>query len=223
MAFFPKEQSMRNVAVLLIVLSAFSLRIAGLGQDSSIATVEGLVVDAGTNTPLVGVRIQFQPGNLRTTTGDQGQFEVGLSPGRYILTTERAGYAGARLAGRKMPGNNGLPLTLRAGQSLRRVIALDPTGIVAGRVLDAEGQPARVVNIIPVRSVHDDFGRRIFRYFPAVQSNDLGEYRIATLDPGHYWLKFEPRPTRLGETASRTFLASYYPGVTDFSGAQTIN
>jgi hypothetical protein len=219
-----RDLNMRNLVALLCGLCVFSWTLGLIGEQAPTARLEGVVVDAKTGAPIPGARIQLTPRNLRAFTDELGEFVLDELPlGSYVLTAEKAGYVSARPEGRKIPGNAGLPLNLEAGQSQKRVVSLHAAGIVTGRVLDDSGQPVQTVNIIPSRYAYDDFGRRSFRYFGSVQTNDLGEYRFNNLAPGDYVLRVEPQSPRLGQAAASAFRPVYYPGVLDFNGALTVS
>jgi hypothetical protein len=64
------------------------------------------------------------------------------------------------------------------------------------------------------------------------QTNDTGEYRIAELAPGRYWLSAtfrnpmrmfgEPAPRKTGDEPAEEFVTTYYPGVTAEADARPI-
>jgi len=130
-------------------------------------------------------------------------------------------------------------------------IALTPTGVIAGRVVDAQGNP---VSRVFVRAVS---GKVTYE----AQTDDLGEYRIFDLPPGQYVVNAAPylapriegtmliRPTppspyAPGEGQAMLFLTRmlqagdyidpialtregyvpvYYPGTTDAAGATALD
>ena len=210
---------------LLLILGSYSAGIEVApeffaGQNSSnVARLEGIVVDAGTNLPLSNVRVQVTPGSVTTRSGSNGRFEFDrIAPGSYVLHTERPGYSSARLPQRRIPGNAGIPVVLVPGQRIELTLSLSPAPVVKGRVLDHRGLPVVRVRVIPFRLVWDGSGVLTPAYFPALTTNDLGEFRSASLDSGEYGFKVEPPMLKSAGTES-LFYASYYPGVPNRSRA----
>ena len=159
-------------------------------------------------------------------TDAEGHFAFsGLEPGSYGLRAERAGFR-AQSYGIPWTAGSGEPVKLAAGDSkLGVVIKLMPLGVIAGRVVDEEGDPIRQVSV----SVH--------AYVPTMDgykleprangyTNDLGEYRIFDLLPGKYFLKAVPMGARQFGNAQvkkkDVFLTAFYPGSPNESGAQQL-
>jgi hypothetical protein len=66
-------------------------------------------------------------------------------------------------------------------------IRLQKCGVISGRVLDEDGEPAREVSVdAVVRSTHR--GKTTTNAARRVTTNDLGEYRLFDLNPGSYFV-----------------------------------
>ena len=117
------------------------------------------------------------PGGRGMLTDDNGVFEITELPaGRYTLTCRRSGFVSLSY-GQRRPLQAGTPLQLADGQQLKGIDFRLPRGsVIAGRVLDEDGEP------VPGATV------RVMRY----------QYRRANASsrrPGRR------RPTTAGSTA----------------------
>src|SRR5258706_573701 len=109
------------------------------------------------------------------TTDATGRFTfAGLPPGRYNVTAERSGFITANYGARR-PGRAGLPLTLEAGKDIQDLILpIAPHGVIAGRVLDEEGEPAPGIPV-QISTIGYQSGRKQFLRLTSASTNDLGE------------------------------------------------
>ena len=163
--------------------------------------LQGVVTRDGSSEPVPGARILVTPADGASTpatlgrTDRDGRFVVpGLPAGRYRIVVERDGYLRAVSVA-----------SVESAAGTATAIALTPTGVIAGRVADAQGYP---VSRVFVRAVS---GKVSYEG----QTNDLGEYRIFDLPPGQYVVNAAPyRPPRIeGTTLIRPSPPSpYAPG-----------
>jgi hypothetical protein len=197
-----------------ITISLILIATAAVGQDRrDTGRLEGTVVDGNTSIPLSNVRIQITPGNVRASTDSMGRFALdSLAPGPYTLIADKGGYMTARPAGRRIPGNAGIPFIVIASRPVRLVVAMFPAAIVSGRVLDTSGKPVQDAIVRPFRYVYNDAGERSPRYFAPFQTNDLGEFRFSNLDPGEYLFQADPPPQRRESLATSSLQRAYYRG-----------
>ena len=102
------------------------------------------------------------PSTYSETTDDNGKFVFeDVSPGRYMMTSEKTGFVTQRY-GARSDSSPGTPLALEAGNTLKDVvIQMTPQAVIAGRVTDQDGDP--VANI-PV-SVSEKVGPTGFGSF----------------------------------------------------------
>ena len=208
--------------------------------------VEGIVTRSGTAEPIARARVLVTSANAvnapatLTRTGDTGRFAVpGLPAGQYRIAVERDGY---------VRGISIVAVTDRAATPAS--IALTPTSVITGRVVDAQGNPASRAFVRAVA------GKQTYE----AQTNDLGEYRIFDLPPGQYVVSAAPYlPPRIEGTmlirpsppspyapgegqamlslfrmvqagdyidamalTREVYVPVYYPGTTDVSGAATL-
>lgn len=107
-------------------------------------------------------------------------------------------------------------------------VPLIPEAVITGRVTDPEGEP--LANL-PVRLRFGQIvnGRRIWQQQGHRQTDDDGNFRIAELRPGVYYVEvgpnFRARLMNQQKTESNNFEvipAEFYPGVREMSGASPV-
>jgi hypothetical protein len=207
-----------------------------------LCAIEGQVLNAVSGEPLKKaslslVRADISPGEAMlpnsygTTSDAQGRFAMkDIEPGKYHLMVNRNGYAsmnyGARAAGRP-----GATLSLVRQQHMKEVIfKLTPHGVVAGRILDEDGEPLPNVQMM-LQSYRYVQGRKQLSQLGGGETDDLGEYRIFGVAPGKYFLSAMPSPTGMMMEVDRSvnappdedYAATYYPGTTDASAAAQLD
>jgi hypothetical protein len=186
---------------------AFIALIASIAQTSasqavSPASIEGVVVQMGTQEPLANARVELSNdvhlttrGNdlhldlpmRAVTTSSNGKFSLEVPPGTYRLIATRTNYVPAEY-GQRSPTSQSIPLTLAAGQKLNVAqLAMTPAGSISGRVQDRDGEPVGMAQVQALRSVYKN-GRRTLTIVQAVETNDRGEYRLFWLAPGVYYV-----------------------------------
>jgi len=228
------------------LLLSLWLSITPLAQEEakSRATIEGFVTKDPDSQPVKKVLIeliaenQSQTGDYTAITGPDGTFRIeNVLPGRYHLFAERTGF----LDSEKQHGrSDGRLLTLTAGQELTELhIRLQAAAVVRGRVTDEDGEPMPDAEVTVLRSTFVG-GRNRWEPAGADNTNDLGEYRIANLPVGNFFVAVNPPPNFKSlienaglaaeahnanapdKSALTTYQTNYYPGTTDRSQASSI-
>ena len=187
-------------------------------QAPARARLSGRVVAADTGTPVRSADIRLATpdaitgdrgaaaATLVARTDDDGRFELeSLPAGSYQLHVAKAGFIGASFGlARDQPG----PFTLSAGQRISvGDLPLQRGGVIAGRIIDAMGEPVAEVSVSAERvSFLTPAVRRVIRV-KSVQSNDLGEFRLHGLAPGKYYVSASRGGTGGGEAPT------FFPGV----------
>jgi hypothetical protein len=181
----------------------------GGSQDQAIREVTTVLQRAG---PGVGTQASV-------LTDRAGRFAFpNLQPGRYTVWVQRFNYYG--------PLSNGF---LAATTSA--TIVLDPSkppgpvdlfmtqGVaITGRVLDARGQPPPgIVDITAYRSTFSD-GKPTWAPVLSRRLDDRGEYRLAPLAPGEYYVGVTP-PIPVTTPGQNVSIRTFFPGVTEPSQA----
>jgi hypothetical protein len=233
---------MKIMAVLLTLLLFPSFSRAQAPKNSLVPTkdeckLSGMVVKLAGSEPLKNARVRLQSQDDRaeshsTSTDAGGRFELkGIDPGRYRLMVRRDGFL-TQEYGQKKPDDPGAILTLRAKQELNDLLfRLVPWAVIAGRVINDDGDPLPWVQINALREVYAG-GKKTLSSEATVPTNDLGEFRLFGLRPGRYFIRAEYKPDepivgrgevdRRDEDVARGYVPMYYPSSTEPAHAVTI-
>jgi len=228
---------------LIVVFSAAGL----LAQDTSVpanrsrATVEGIVTKDPESQPVKKVLIeliaenQAQGGDYTVVTGADGSFRIeNIIPGKYHLFAERTGLLDLE---RQRGHSDGRVLTLAAGQEVKDVhLRLQPAAVIRGRVTDEDGDPMQDAEVTVLQQTFAS-GHTHWQQSAGERTNDLGEFRIANLPAGNFYVSVNPPPDMksLIESAGRgtgeaqkadkqasSYQTTYYPGTNDRGQAMPI-
>ena len=148
----------------------------------------GTVVDAKSQAPLPFARVLFVKvdaplaESIVVEADGRGQFSTATVPaGTYRLIAEHDDH---------LRGSHPTPLTIAAGKTTERIsIALTPTVVLSGRVLNEHDLPAAKVYVRAHRVTDGVVG---VETVAESRTNDLGEYRLFGLAPGTYGISAEP-------------------------------
>lgn len=155
------------------------------------ASLEGRVVELGTDSPvararLVLTKIQGQLADIRTPiTDENGKFSIpNLAPGQYRLFAEREGYLRTE-HGQRGASRTGMVITVAGTQNIKDiVVSMTPTGVIEGRIRNADGRAVRNVVVRALKPVYRE-GQRSLNSVPVgsdgtftVSSMSLGDYRL---------------------------------------------
>jgi protocatechuate 3,4-dioxygenase beta subunit len=217
---------MRWIGVLLLPLA-----LAAQTKPDDSCSVSGQVSNAVTGEPvrraIVSLRrIEMSPGvtniqvsNNTASTDATGQFAItGIAPGKYRLSAERSGFIVTQY-GARGPNKPGTLLTLEPGQkSSNLAMRLTPQGVIAGRVLDEEGEPVANVDVQVLRQQYMQ-GRKQMARAGGGPTNDLGEYRIFGLPPGRYYVSANFRQNPMQAQTDDEYVTTFFPRTTDPTAA----
>jgi hypothetical protein len=223
-------------------LSAQPAQDSAADAASRTARLEGQVLSQ-TGEPLRKATLRLAPYyadrssnavSYTDTTDGTGKFVFeGVLPGRYTLSAERTGFLaqnyGARGATNSSPGS---VLALAAGESMKDLdFKLIPQGVVTGRLTDADGDPVPGIQVFAMQTVHAR-GQRGLAPAGHAQTDDQGNFRIANLSPGPYYVSADDTQSRLhaqdnnvrpGRVLDRTSnVTTYYPDSLDAAGATAL-
>lgn len=166
--------------------------------------IEGDVVNAVTGAPIAGAYVNTtgaRPASILVSDAS-GHFRIATpASGRIDLTVSRTGFLMNRaILVSTQPGSPPPP-------SIR--IPLTPQAVITGKVEDEDGFP---VSGATVAALHYRFSNGV-RQLSVVanweSTDDLGEYRVARLPAGSYYLWVMPRSAN---TWDPRYLPEYYPG-----------
>jgi protocatechuate 3,4-dioxygenase beta subunit len=201
-------------------------------------TVSGMVVKLAGSEPIKSAMVRLRKaddqnqGYVAITDGG-GHFELKqVEAGRYRLEVSRSGFVTQQF-GQKTPDDPGALLTLSPGENLSdRIFRLIPSAVIAGKIMDEDGQPLSGTMVSAMREVYTE-GKRKLQIQSMTGTDDLGEFRLFGLSPGRYILSALYSPHQwgqgidnfkdLGESKSdRGYVTTYYPGSPDPSKASPI-
>ena len=196
--------------------------------------ISGTVVDHATHQPLPKVLVQItlvQEGEWSDTgrfisTDSEGRFAFAhVTPGKYTL-----------LAGRQpsnpqlFQGEDGFSTAIAAGPGLDSehvVFPLSTPGVIAGTVVDEEGEGLKNANVY-LYAQRITAGRFATTGIGQQQTKSSGSFRFSRLQPGTYFLAVQALPwyaanNRMGnQEQSVVYPVTYYPDATDVSSASPI-
>ena len=186
----------RSLAIAALLLSVMLANAQQSAPAASASSIAGTVVKEPGSEPLKKVLVQVvaedqkQGGNYSATTDADGHFRIeNIAPGRYRLFLEKTGLVEVNGRGIKADANI---FTVQAGHAVEDLLfRMLPTAIISGRVTDEDGDPMSGVRIVaqkkkPGKATREPAGSEA--------TNDLGEYRLAGLFPGQYWIVAMPPP-----------------------------
>jgi len=233
---------------LLTILLAASAASQGVpANQKPHAAIEGIVTKDPSGEPVKKALIeliaedQTTAGDYTAVSGTDGAFKIeGILPGRYRLFAERTGFLEFE---KHHPRSEGRVLTLGEGQELKGLqIRLQAAAVVRGRVTDEDGDPMLNAQVSVMRQTFAG-GHNRFEQVGSERTNDLGEYRIASLPAGNYFVSVSPPPDfknlieNSGAAAALrdskavdskpdkptlSYQTTYYPGTPDRSQASAI-
>jgi hypothetical protein len=214
---------------------------AAQGPPQKPGRLTGKILNAVTGEPLARADVMLMPGQAgperatySTTTDASGSFVMAdIPPGRYRLWGDRTGYVRTEL-GSRGAGRMGTTINVAEAQEVTGLeLRLQPHAVIAGRVTDEHGEPVAHVRVQALTHRYMQSRRRLAPAGMAA-TNDLGEYRIFGLAPGHYylnatytssglqWNSIDSTPGPRSDEPEEGYAATYYPGTNDFNGAMLI-
>src|SRR5262245_45630376 len=258
------REEIRWIACVLLSLLIISLSTAAQNSPSQrsqqppgTASISGVVVAMGTNAPISGANVEARRTACGNTNAGESASATTNADGKFVLENLRAGgwcIGAAYPGGQYTPSEylqrgylgRGVTLSVSDNQKAENIrIAMAPTGGIAGRLTDADGDPLGRARVMVMESFYEEGQRRLYT-LNVVQSDDLGEFRFYWLPPGQYYIAAIPedtqrqrvmfsvappgsgghrsdalspvvttRITQTGELVEEAYQTIYYPGSTD--------
>lgn len=213
-----------STLVILATLLSSSLGPTKARQDSSERfRLRGKVINTATGEPVSGALVQI-PLQVAQFSDSDGVFTFSdLQRGNFAIEVRKPGFFSERELGQWDPSLHSIP------SSEDVILPLTPEGIIFGQVKNEDGQP---MEAITVRAQHWQVinGRRQLEAIRQVITDDQGNFRIAELVPGKYYLAFVPAAggyTVLSELKPKTRSAEgygpqFYPAGSDLASASVL-
>ncbi len=232
--FTERDRPRRLRCIVLSVFAFAFLLYAAQGSSSTGGRIAGLVMEAPSGAPISGARVTLTmvvdvPGGTfgrrprRSITDAHGVFAFdGLEPAQYILNVEKTGFASYPDVFGDGPPER---LTVAADtKDLQLRIPLKKGAVIAGRVLNAAGEPEANLQVSALKRT-DKVGPIGFAQVGNGPTNDLGEFRLAGLPSGEYVILAAAQrhgPFDVIQTGATTLAPTFFPGALDQNAASIV-
>ncbi len=186
-------------------------------DDPQFAIVEGAVINAQNSRTIPRASVMLQGlhgvGSRSVRADGNGHFLFQqVEPGQYNLRAERQGYYSDESRRDFQP-----MFELGAGQYLKSVpVRLMPTAAVSGEIVDEYNDYLQDVQVTLLAS-EVRLGQMFLRQAAKATTDDRGQYRIAGLRPGRYYVVAEYQKNK---QASDAVLANITAGVVEQTGSR---
>ena len=221
----------------IILSSLFVLFLSGFpaavfGQDSGASDnsgnnkymLSGTVVNAVTGEGVARALVEiFGAQHLSALTGADGHFEFsGLLAQQTAVGVRKPGFFSEGEMQRQ--GGWTPPAAVTVGPDAPAVVLkLVPEGVIVGRIT-ANGEPLEDVPVTIVTSAIEG-GRRQWAQGGGGGTDEDGEFRIAGLQPGEYYVVVGPKPPATGGVSKGPesgYGRVFYPNATELNGATPV-
>ena len=189
-------------------------------------TLRGTVINSVTSEPIRGALVQiYFNGQSSMLTGPDGKFQfAGLPPGQSTIMVRKPGFFSE---GDFEPNAQGQHLATTGPNSSPVVLKLVPEGVIYGRISEEDNEP---IEGLPVELLAQRLqnGRKIWDRRPQAVTDEDGNFRIAELQPGDYFLSAGPShnpvilPAHLSQPGAQGIPLVYYPGGSELAAAAPI-
>ncbi len=201
-------------------------------------TIEGRTVNLVTGEPLRKVTLTLRksegPAASYSATSDaDGRFAFPkVAPWRYWLQGERVGFTDQSYS-MSSRSQRATLLWVQSGQAVKDILfKLTPQAVITGRVVDEDGDPLPGADVHVLRYSYAGGSRHLMAVAANI-TNDIGEYRIANLHPGRYYvnaiggrrefLLTGVNSPAAGEPRREGYTTTFYPGTGDPTGAAPLD
>lgn len=204
----------------LFSLFASSQTSPNYGSSSSGATValSGTVLNSVTSEPIRHAVVRVFDGAERSAlTDENGHFQVdNLPPGQATVTARKPGFLD------QVPDESPPTVTTISSDAPPLIVKLIPQGVIYGQIQNTDREPIEALPVKAIVSLIVD-GRKVWQEAGQTSTNEDGEFRIANLAPGTYYLAAGPSTGNRESSADEVYPAMFYPGVPDTTSAATVH
>lgn len=201
-------------------------RISGRILTVSGAPIPRASVEIRTTMP---TGVQDLRNSTRVNADDEGNFAAdGVPPGTYYVIAQKPGFVNEYYGSRTV-GATGAPLVLKEGQTVSNiVIKMTPQSVISGTVTNPDGDPVEGTTVTLLRITYAQV-RKGLSLVSSSRTNDRGEFRVANVAPGRYYLTagasefeaFVDKPTEKNQAAER-LVTTYHPSALTVPTAKLI-
>lgn len=214
-------RSWRGLLHLCVLLPSLAMcqTVAGFpSTNSNTYTLNGTVVNSVTGEPIRRALVRLQINGEHLAFSDSsGRFELDdLPAGQAMAFAQKPGY----FAEQELERHPATPMSVVIGpDSPALTLKLLPQSVISGHIKTAKADPIEgaQVKVIAARIVE---GRKRWQIVQNIATNEDGEFRIAHLQPGSYYLEAEPGNYRQQRrTHKEGYAPAFYPSAPDITSA----
>jgi carboxypeptidase family protein len=202
---------------------------AQLSSKPPTYTLRGTVVNSVTGEPIRGALVQAYIGVQRSAlTGADGTFQFeGVPAGQGGVTARKPGYFSPyEIRTSRFSTMQSVPPVTVGPDQPSVLIKLVPEGLIYGRISGDGGEP---IENLPVHLFFEAVvnGQRTPGDIRSVNTNEKGEFRMAELAPGKYFLFVGPSqaesfPTKSSGQGTQGYAGAFYAGAPDLASASPV-
>lgn len=188
--------------------------------NSATHVLSGVVVNAVSGAPVPYALVQV--GQDAKLADQNGAFRFEALPySSASVMARKPGYFGEQELGDDNLQSGTIALS---GETTSVTIRLTPEAVISGHVMNPQGDPVEHLPIA-IKFNHLMAGRRMWEQRVSAETDEDGNFRIAELKSGTYYVAAGPsyRPRIASSTETETnydgYPRQYYPGVSDLSSA----
>jgi len=212
--------------ILLVALFPIPTFSAQVAQNADRYPIRGTVINSLTGEPIRGALVQIYANRQRSVlTGADGSFQFADVPaGTVNLSVRKPGFFTAQAI--QSPRAQAYFATSGPYQP-PVVLKLIPEGLISGQINGDGGEPVEGLSV-QIMEERVENGKKTRVILRGVQTDEQGEYRIAELQPGKYFVfvgassrvnAFAAPPSQQG---ARGYAATFYPSGNDFATANPV-
>jgi hypothetical protein len=209
----------------LLLAPRLSSQQSSLNSSSCPCSLRGVVLDSVTGNPIHNAFVQVPVGPAwATLTDSEGKFQLDALPaGPLTVNAAKPGYLSNDDFGSSSPKSFSIQISPDAAPA---ILKLTPEGIIFGQVTDENGEPLEGFSV----SLHSRNPMNLPLYPESRQrvlTDDEGNFRIAGLHPGFYYVAVHPVETPAltsarNAAAPQGFAPVFYPVAPDPGSATPI-
>ncbi len=188
-------------------------------------TLRGTVINSVTGEAIRGALVQiYFNGQSSMLTGPDGKFQfAGLPQGQSTIMVRKPGFFSEDDFD---PHGRGQHPATTGPNSPAVVLKLVPEGVIYGRISEEDGEPIEGLPI-ELLAQHLQNGRKVWDRRPQAVTDEDGNFRIAELQPGDYFLSAGPSrnpilPAQLSQPGAQGIPLVYYPVGPELAAAAPI-
>ena len=177
------------LSVSLLCVAHLLARSSGAQQQpQTTCAADGIVVNAATGETIARAQVVAVGSGTPSGAASDGQGHwslAGLPCGAVQFNGTKPGFL-SNVYGQGRPAAGLKPVVLRDGSPAHDIkIALQPQAVATGKVVDENGDPLMNVQIQAFTSMIME-GKKSWQARGSAQTDDIGQYRIHSLNPGKY-------------------------------------